>query len=149
MRSDLRINRKGRLRSFDELRKLAQAIANETTTDTQGNKITTADALLRSWARSKQPILQKAFIEYAFGKVPDKLETNPLDKKTTLILYYTTNDQGDDGEKQVAGYLQKFSVSYSDRESISLIDISSGRRALSAGSRLQGRSSTPDRRTYP
>ena len=74
MRSDPRINRKGRPRSFDELRKLAQAIANETTTDTQGNKITTADALLRSWARSKQPILQKAFIEYAFGKVPDKLE---------------------------------------------------------------------------
>ena len=47
MRSDPRINRKGRPRSFDELRKLAQAIANETTTDTQGNKITTADALLR------------------------------------------------------------------------------------------------------
>ena len=89
MRSDLRINRKGRLRSFDELRKLAQAIANETTTDTQGNKITTADALLRSWARKQTADSAKSVHRgSAFGKVPDKLETNPLDKKTTLILYY-------------------------------------------------------------
>ena len=81
VKGDPRINRNGRPRSFDELRKLAQAIANETTTDNHGNKITTAEAILRSWMRSKQSSLQKAFIEYAFGKVPDKLETNPLESR--------------------------------------------------------------------
>ena len=28
------------------------------------------------------------FVEIAYGKVPDKLETNPLENKTTLILHY-------------------------------------------------------------
>jgi hypothetical protein len=95
VQGDARINRKGRPRSYDELRKLAQAIANETTTDNQGNETTTAVAILRSWARSKQPSLQIAFMEAAYGKpppayslckVPNKLETNPLEKETTIIL---------------------------------------------------------------
>jgi len=32
--------------------------------------------------------LQKAFVEYAFGKVPDKLETTGLENKPVLILHY-------------------------------------------------------------
>jgi len=39
-------------------------------------------------AKSEEPLLQKAFIEYAFGKVPDKLETNPIENKKALILHY-------------------------------------------------------------
>ena len=35
-----------------------------------------------------EPILQKAFMEYSFGNVPDKLETNPLEERKTLILRY-------------------------------------------------------------
>ncbi len=88
VKSDPRINRKGRPRSFDQLRKLAQQIADEAVTDSNGHKIRLAEAILRSWAESKEPILQKAFMEYAFGKVPDKLETNPLENKKTLILHY-------------------------------------------------------------
>ena len=80
--------RKGRPKSFDELRKLGQAIAAETVTTSRGTRITLAEAILRSWAESKEPILQKAFMEYSFGKVPDKLETNPLEERKTLILYY-------------------------------------------------------------
>ncbi len=86
VKGDARINRRGRPRSFDQLRKLAQAIAHETTTDNQGNEITTAVAILRSWATSKQPSLQIAFIEYAFGKVPNKLERSPLENKPIFIL---------------------------------------------------------------
>ena len=86
VKGDARINRKGRPRSYDELRKLAQAIANETTTDNQGNEITTIVAIIRSWATSKRPSLQIAFVEYAFGKVPNKLETSPLENKPILIL---------------------------------------------------------------
>ncbi len=88
VKGDPRINRKGRPRSFDQLRKLAQQIADEAVTDSNGHKIRLAEAILRSWAESKEPILQKAFMEYAFGKVPDKLETNPLENKKTLILHY-------------------------------------------------------------
>ena len=146
MRSDPRINRKGRPRSFDELRKLAQAIANETTTDTQGNKITTADALLGHGREANSRFCKKRSSNTSSVKSPTNSKRIRSTRKRRSSCITTTNDQGD-GEKQVAGYLQKFSVSYSDRESISLIDISSGRRALNAGSRLQGRSSTPDRPT--
>ena len=46
------------------------------------------ESILRSWAKSKEPTLQKAFIQYAFGKVPDKFETDPLENKTTLVLHF-------------------------------------------------------------
>ena len=85
VKGDPRINRKGRPRSSDELRKLAQAIANETTTDNEGNKITTVVAILRSWATSKQPSLQIAFVEYAYGKVPDKHEQDE-DSFTPIVI---------------------------------------------------------------
>ena len=88
IKGDPRINRSGRPKSFDELRKLAQGIAKEPVTTSRGARITLAEAILRSWAESKEPILQKAFMEYAFGKVPDKLETNPLEERKTLILHY-------------------------------------------------------------
>jgi hypothetical protein len=88
VKGDPRINRTGRPKGFDQMRKLAQAIADEKVTDSEGNTMTCAEALLRSWATSKEPLLQKAFVEYAFGKVSDKLETNPLENKKTLILHY-------------------------------------------------------------
>ncbi len=45
-----------------------------------------AEAILRQWA--KDPKHQLDFIEYAFGKVPDKLETT-LEHKTKLFLNYS------------------------------------------------------------
>src|SRR5512139_1023804 len=73
------INRKGRPKSFDAFRALAQEIAHEVAqsggTDViiNGHKVTAAEAILRQWAMSKNPQLQKQFIEIAFGKVPDEL----------------------------------------------------------------------------
>ena len=98
-------NAGGRPKSFDQFRRLAQAIAHEKTTDDQGNLITVADAILRSWAKSKEPTLQKAFIECAFGKVPDKLETNPLENKTTLILHYAHERQERDRNQRLSSGL--------------------------------------------
>jgi hypothetical protein len=86
--ADRRINRRGRPRNFDAFRELAQAIAHETTTDKNGNVITIAERILRSWAESKEPMLQRSFIEYCYGKPPDKIETTGLENKTTLILHY-------------------------------------------------------------
>ena len=83
---DVRINRHGRPKNFDAFRRLAQAIAHEP--DPENPSMTTVEAILRSWAMSKEPTLQKAFVEYAFGKVPDKLETTGLESKPVLVLHY-------------------------------------------------------------
>ena len=76
-KGDPRINRKGRPKSFDALRELAQQIAQESTgLVVNGKTITVIEAILRQWAQSKNPQLQRAFIEVAFGKVPDNIELN-------------------------------------------------------------------------
>lgn len=78
---DPRINRKGRPKSFDALRSLAQQIAHETVPGKdgaplviEGHVVTVAEAILRGWASSKNQNMQKAFVELAFGKVPDSIE---------------------------------------------------------------------------
>ncbi len=86
--NDPRRNLKGRPRTFDQARALAQSIAHERTTLFKGKLMTVAEKILREWAESKEPQLQKAFIEYCFGKVPDKLESTGLENKKTLILHY-------------------------------------------------------------
>ena len=88
VKGDVRINRTGRPRGFDEMRKVALRIACETVTLQNGRRMSVIEALLRSWVCSKEPALQIKFVEIAYGKVPDKLETNPLENKTTLILHY-------------------------------------------------------------
>ena len=77
-KGDPRINRKGRPKSFDHFRELAQQIATESK----------AKEILKRWANSPEPALQKAFVEYAFGKVPDKIEATGLENKTTLVLHF-------------------------------------------------------------
>lgn len=66
------INRKGRPKDFEGLRALAQQIAHETV-NVGDKKLTVAEAIMRSWAQSKDPRLVQAFVQYAFGKVPDDI----------------------------------------------------------------------------
>ena len=74
------INRKGRPGNFDALRELGLQIAHEKALSKgqpiviNGRTVTVAEMILREWAHSPNPILQRAFIEISFGKVPDKLE---------------------------------------------------------------------------
>ncbi len=81
---DPRRNLNGRPRSFDAVRALAQKLARE---KAASGELVITD-LLRSWIDSPEPSLQRAFMEYAFGKVPDKLETT-LEHKTKLFLNYS------------------------------------------------------------
>jgi hypothetical protein len=88
VKGDSRINRHGRPAGFDQVRKLAQQISHEEVTLSNGQKMSVVEAILRSWLRSKEPMLQIRFMEIAFGKVPDTPAANPLEKKRHLILHY-------------------------------------------------------------
>ncbi len=70
VKGDKRINRKGRPKSFDALRSLAQSIAHEEVTNAKGETASVTEAILRQWAASKDPRLQMHFMEVAYGKVP-------------------------------------------------------------------------------
>lgn len=100
-KGDPRINRKGRPRSFDALRELAQQIAHEEakTGGAQlvigGHVVTVAEAILRSWATSKDPRLQMAFIEVAFGKTPVRSELTGKDGGAIVIDWGEARIDGD------------------------------------------------------
>ena len=81
---DSRRNLNGRPRSFDAVRALAQKLAREKV----GSGELAITDVLRSWRDSDEPSLQLAFVAYAFGKVPDKLEATGLENKTNLVLHF-------------------------------------------------------------
>lgn len=95
VKGDKRINRNGRPRSFDQLRKLAQQIAHERIAE--GSTITAAEAILRQMAHDNPA----RFVEIAFGKVPDVEEHSG---KVEIVVTYrnqssdsapgATGDQG-------------------------------------------------------
>jgi hypothetical protein len=80
---DPKRNLKGRPRSFDQARALAQQIVHQQLGE---SGLTVIEAIFRQWAKS--PSHQRDLIEYAFGKVPDKLETTGLENKTAITLYF-------------------------------------------------------------
>jgi hypothetical protein len=95
-KGDPRIWRHGRPRSFDALRELALAIADEKAKSggqpvvIDGHTATVAEMILRSWATSKNPQLQRAFIEVAYGKVPDRIEGGEIPLR--VIIEYANSD---------------------------------------------------------
>jgi len=72
-KGDPRINRKGRPKSFDKLRELALSLAHETI-ETQQGPMTAVEVILRQMA--KDPKQREIFLQYAFGKIPDKLQVD-------------------------------------------------------------------------
>lgn len=99
VKGDKRINRKGRPKSFDALRTLAQMIANEVTTSKDGQiKMTRVEAIMRSWSLSGNYQLQRAFIEIAFGKVPDNLQITGKDGDPLKVQIIEVIKSGESGE---------------------------------------------------
>jgi hypothetical protein len=98
---DPRRNLTGRPKSFEEFRKLVQSIMSETV-DTKLGRMTAAEAMVRYAVRSKDPALHRLLIEYAFGKVPDKIEATGLEGKTTLVLYFAHERERVEAEQNSA-----------------------------------------------
>ncbi len=80
---DPRINRKGRPRTVDAVRKMAQAIAREECID-QEEAYSTIELILRDWSKSKIFEKQLAFVQYAFGKAPDEMLSEGRD--VTIVV---------------------------------------------------------------
>lgn len=106
VKGDIRINRKGRPKTFDAARQLAQQIAHETAKikGTDGKEVevvvddhyvTVAEAILRSWATSNDPKLSTAFMEWSFGKVPNKLDVTSGGGKLAAYTVLANPDQWD------------------------------------------------------
>ena len=100
VKGDPRINRNGRPKSFDALRKLAQQLSSEVATDANGqevirdgHKVTIAEMVLLQMVRDKKQ--RKEFLEIAFGKVPVELN---FDGNTTqkVIIEYADSDNTPD-----------------------------------------------------
>jgi hypothetical protein len=70
-KGDTRINRRGRPKEFDLIRRIATKIQAELVPyGPDGYLVTSIEAILRDWADSDEFKKQLAFVQYAFGKVP-------------------------------------------------------------------------------
>lgn len=94
VKGDPRINRKGPPMSFMTMRKLIQEIGAEKVLE-KGVERTRIECLVRRWFRSRNPNTQKTLVEYGFGKVPDRLETDGLPDRVTLVLHYDHERKAD------------------------------------------------------
>jgi len=88
------INRKGRPRSFDQIRTLTQAIAHEKITDANGEIMTRVERILRDWSESKDVQKQIAFVQYGYGKPVDRIETTGLENRPILRLHFAHEEPG-------------------------------------------------------
>jgi len=97
VKGDPRINRKGRPKSFDALRTLAQQVAHEAALVggeplvLDGHVVSVAEAILRQWAQSRNWQLQRQFMEVAFGKTPETLHVSGADGNALKVIVEYAN----------------------------------------------------------
>ena len=93
VKGDPRINRKGRPRTFDQLRRLAISILSEPAKGADGQPIvidghiaTNVEIILRTAMRS--PRFAQLLLEVAYGKVPDRVEVSGRDGAPIEVRAY-------------------------------------------------------------
>jgi hypothetical protein len=99
-KGDPRINRKGRPKSFDQLRKLAQSLADEPAIGKDGKPIivdghiaTQAEMIMRGLLKENP----ERFLEIGYGKVPDQVELSGRDGSAlTWRVEFSPEVKGDD-----------------------------------------------------
>jgi hypothetical protein len=84
VKGDPRINRKGRPKSFDALRKLAVQIAGEQAGETE---LTRVQLMLKAMASSKKPSDRALFLAYAYGKPKEQIDVNNAGEVKVIIEY--------------------------------------------------------------
>jgi hypothetical protein len=89
---DPRINRNGRPRSFDTLRKLMQTKAGEIAVDGDGKPIerdgkpvTNAEMFVEAWMKDKKQ--RRSFAEFAWGKPVEEVEVKNTGDLKVVIEY--------------------------------------------------------------
>lgn len=82
-KGDPRINRKGRPKSFDKLRSLAQMIAVEDGITTDEAILSNVEVILRGMMKNDP----KLFLEIAYGKVPNPIELMGVTNKPIIIRW--------------------------------------------------------------
>jgi len=83
VKGDKRINRKGRPKSFDALRKLAVRIAGENVPESE---VTRIEAMLRVMSSSRNPADRALFLAYAYGKPKEQIDLTSAGQKITVAL---------------------------------------------------------------
>ena len=84
VKGDKRINRGGRPKSFDALRKLAQKIAGELPEESDVTRVT---EMLIEMSKSKNPSDRALFLAYAFGKPKEELDIKNSGETKVIIEY--------------------------------------------------------------
>lgn len=95
------INRKGRPKDFDQLRKMILEMGNEEIQVQVGKgknkktiELTRFERILLDWFNSQGFDKQQAIMQHSFGKIPDKLEISGL--KTISVALKKKEDDGTD-----------------------------------------------------
>ena len=89
VKGDKRINRGGRPKSFDALRKLAQKIAGERAEESDVTRVTD---MLIEMSKSKNPSDRALFLAYAFGKPKEQVDVNNSGEVKVVIEYIDDQD---------------------------------------------------------
>jgi hypothetical protein len=107
VKGDKRINRKGRPKSFETLRKEAQKLAGEIIdAAAEGGapvEMSRIHSILLDWATSRDPRKQELFVSYAYGKVPQKEEITGADGGAQKMIIEVVRRGSENGAVDSAG----------------------------------------------